>query len=196
MHKWLILLSLLTAAASGQNIYTWVDASGQRHYSDQPAPGAETIELETAQGYAAPALPSAMPAAEEEQDPAERYTAFNIVRPAHQETLWNTGGELNVAFELAPALRPGHRVGLYIDGAMVGGLTTAGQIQVSEVFRGQHTLQTVIVDATGNELLRSVPITIMVQQTSLLNPNNPNVRGPTGPPPGPPPGPAPRPPAR
>ena len=174
MYKWLVLLSLLMTAASGQSIYTWVDENGQRHYSDRSFPGADTIELETAQGFDAPQASRAASEPVEEQDPADLYSTFSIVRPTHQETLWNTGGVLNVAFEVEPSLRPGHRVGLYMDGALTDDLTTVGQMQLNEVFRGQHILQGVIVDGQGNEILRSLSITIMVQHTSLLNPNNPN----------------------
>jgi hypothetical protein len=35
-------------------------------------------------------------------------------------------------------------------------------------------MQAVVVDTNGTEVLRSLAVTFMVQQTSLLNPNNPN----------------------
>lgn len=176
MYKWLILMSLLTTAASGQTAYTWVDENGQTHYSDRPFPGAEVVELNTAQGFEAPPAPPRPAAAQEPLDPADLYTALNVLQPTHQQTLWNIEGVLDVALEVAPALQAGHRLGLYLDGALTDAPTMNRQIQLTDVFRGQHTLQAVIVDAQGTEILRSVAVTFMVQQTSLLNPNNPNVR--------------------
>ena len=174
MYKWLILLSLLTSVASGQTAYTWVDENGQTHYSDRPFPGANVIELDTAQGFDAQPVPSSPAPSEQPSNPADLYSALNVAQPAHQETLWNIGGVLDVALEVAPALQAGHRLGLYLDGVLADVPAGARQFQLTEVFRGQHTLQAVIFDAQGTEILRSVAVTVMVQQTSLLNPNNPN----------------------
>ncbi len=192
MYKWLILISLLTTGASGQEAYTWVDENGQTHYSDRPFPGADVIQLDSAQGFDGLRTRPGPPATEAPADPADRYTALNVVQPAHQETLWNIGGVLDVTLEVAPALQAGHRLGLYLDGELAATPAMSRQFQLTDVFRGQHTLQAVIVDAQGTEILRSVPVTVMVQQTSLLNPNNPNVRPPPGGPPPPPPPPPPR----
>ena len=176
MYKWLISMSLLCAVANGQSAYTWVDEDGQTHYSDRPYPGSTVIELETAQGFVPPpSTTTGSDEAVEEVDPADAYTTFNIRQPTHQETLWNIGGIVDVTLELAPGLQPGHRVGIILDGALTDVLTTVSQFQLTEIFRGQHTLQGVVLDAGGGEVLRSLAITIMVQQTALLNPNNPNV---------------------
>lgn len=174
MYKWLILLSLLCTVSYGQTAYTWTDESGQTHYSDRPIPGSSVIELDTAQGFVAPQAPERSVVDEEETDPADAYTAFNIVQPLHQETLWNVAGIVNVTLEIAPRLQPGHRVGVFLDGALVDVTATGSQLTMTEVFRGQHTLQAVVLDGNGGEVLRSLAVTFMVQQTSLLNPNNPN----------------------
>ena len=181
MYKWLILLSLLCTGAFGQTAYTWVDESGQTHYSDRPVPGSAIIELETAQGFSAPQPVTEVPRDVEVPDPADAYTAFNILQPVHQETLWNVAGTVDVILDVAPALQAGHRVSALLDGAPMDISTTGSQLQLTDVFRGQHTLQAVIVDAEGGEVLRSLAVTFMVQQTSLLNPNNPNVVRPTNP---------------
>ena len=175
MYKWLISMSLLCAVANGQTVYTWVDEDGLTHYSDRPFPGAEEVELALAQGFSAP-LPvtPARNEAAEDADPADAYTVFNILQPGQQETLWNVAGNVDVALQLSPALRDGHHLGVYLDGALTdrpGG----SQFQVTGVVRGQHTLQAVVLDTFGTEILRSLPVTFMVQQTSIQNPNNPNV---------------------
>lgn len=169
-------MSLLTTAASGQTAYTWVDENGQTHYSDRPFPGADVVELDSAQGFEAQQAPPRSVAAPEPADPADLYTALNVLQPAHQQTLWNIEGVLDVTLEVAPALQAGHRLGLYLDGVLANVPAMNRQFQLTEVYRGQHTLQAVIVDAQGTEILRSLAVTFMVQQTSLLNPNNPNVR--------------------
>jgi hypothetical protein len=153
---------LLSTGASGQTAYTWVDENGQTHYSDRPVPGSALIELATAQGFTAP-RPGIREVAEPEAaiDPAAAaYTAFDILQPEQQETLWNVAGN----------------VGVSLDGELTGLATTASQFQLTEVFRGLHTMQTVILDNDGDVVLRSLAVTFMVQQTTVLNPNNPNAR--------------------
>ena len=102
---------------------------------------------------------------------------FNVVSPGQQETLWNIQGNLNVQVELSPALQSGHRLDAYLDGERIVLGATGSQFTLSNVFRGLHTLQAVIVDQSGEEVLRSLAVTFMVQQTSIQNPNNPNRPG-------------------
>ncbi len=176
MYKWLISMSLMCAVASGQTVYTWVDEDGLTHYSDLPFPGAPEVELALAQGFSAP-LPAtrALTRAADDSGPADAYTAFNILQPGQQETLWNVAGNVEVALQLTPGLRLGHRLGVYLDGTLTNLGTGGPQFQLTDVVRGQHTLQAVVLDADDEEVLRSSPVTFMVQQTSIQNPNNPNV---------------------
>ena len=177
MYKWLISMSLLCTVASGQPAYTWVDEAGQTHYSDRPFPGATQIVLESAQGYSAPRPAARAPSTEarEDADPADAYVAFNVLQPGHQETLWNIAGNVDVALEIAPGLQPGHHLGAYLDGALTDLGTNAPQFRLTDVERGLHTLQAVILGPDGEVILRSLAVNFMVQQTSIQNPNNPNV---------------------
>jgi hypothetical protein len=94
------------------------------------------------------------------------------VQPGQQQTLWNIGAMLQVQAEIEPALQPGHHIDVFLDGQRVSVGATAAQFTVPEVYRGVHTLQAVIADANGQDLVRSLAVTFMVQQTSILNPNN------------------------
>lgn len=177
MSRWLIVLSMLLATAvAAAPAWTWVDENGQRHYSDRPVPGASQIEIQGAQGFPAPVR-----SAERRAEPVEpaappdqtlAYRTFDIVSPVHQQTLWNIGGTLNVELAIEPALQPGHRIDVYLDGQRVDLDATGSQLTIPDVFRGLHTLQAVILDANAREVLKSRAITIMVQQTSILNPNH------------------------
>lgn len=173
---------LITATAVGAPAWTWVDQDGHRHYSDRPVPGAERIDLPSSQTYTrtrsqtADAAPTGPTPAESSQVPsaAQAYTAFNILSPTHEQTLWNIGAILPVQVELEPALQDQHRLDAILDGERIEIGARNGQFTVPDVFRGLHRLQAVIVDTAGQEVLRSREITIMVQQTSIANSNNPN----------------------
>jgi hypothetical protein len=182
MRKWLILLSALSVtSAYGAPAWTWVDAQGQIHFSDTPVPGAKQIEISGAQAFGTQrpvAQPTAQSGAPTEQppSPASVYRAFNIASPQHQETLWNTGSVLNVQVALQPGLQPTHRLDILLDGQRRNLNSTSTSFTLPDVFRGIHTIQAVIVDQRGTEVLRSAATTFMVQQTSIQNPQNPQRR--------------------
>lgn len=180
MRKWLILLSALSAtSASSAPAWTWVDADGTVHFSDRPVPGARQVQIVGAQGFTtqqtAPAPASV--ARESATTPAALYQVAEIVSPADQETLRNIGGALTVLVRFQPALRPDHRFDLALDGERQNLNATSSRVSLQDVFRGSHTLQLIVTDASGAEITRSAPRTFFVQQTSILNPANPQSSG-------------------
>ena len=175
MRKWLILLlTLSTSLASAAPAWKWTDSEGLVHYSDTPVPGATRIELGTAQGFGpaqgGSARRAAQAAADQDSTADKTYSSVSILSPTQQQTLWNTGGSLDVQLTTDPALRPGDRVDLVLDGQRRNLDATSTQLTLAEVFRGVHTLAAVVIDTSGRELARSAPTTFMVQQTSITNP--------------------------
>ena len=176
MRKWLILLSALSGtAASAGPAWTWVDADGTRHYSDRPVPGAQQVELPGAQGFGTTARAPRAARAEGESGttgaPGAPYQSIEVVSPAEQETLWNIGTNLPVQVRFQPGLLPGHRYDLLLDGQRRNLNTTTPAVMLPDVFRGEHTLQVVVIDSAGAELVRSSARVFFVQQTSVQNPN-------------------------
>jgi hypothetical protein len=165
----MVLLGLLAAAGVLAEAYTWTDADGVVHYSDRPEPGAKVIDLD--RSSATRPRPSTRPRASQEQitedeetTEAAGYTEIGIASPAADETLWNIGGNLNVTVALTPALRPGHQVRVYLDGAPQ--MATGTNVQLQDVYRGAHNLQAEVIDQTGKMLIRSRPSRFYVQQNS------------------------------
>jgi hypothetical protein len=174
MVKCLIALtSLFTAAAMAVPVWTWVDESGQRHYSDRPVEGATQIEIGTSQTFSVEASEPIAPAggsrSDQETDPGAPYTVLDVISPEPEETLWNTGGEITLELAVSPALRAAHTIGVIYDGQRLEPSARSLSITITEVYRGEHTIQAVIADADGQELMRSRPVTFYVQQTSIQN---------------------------
>lgn len=172
------MITLAAGTACAATVWKWVDENGVVHYSDRPVEGAEVIELGSVQtfpgqqpGRAATRSRSSS-ATSSRQATQGRYRRFEVVRPEQQETLWNIGGTLEIELALDPSLAPEHRIDVFVDGTRRDIGATSTTFSVPEVFRGTHTLQAVIVDANGNDLLRSLAVTFHVQQTSIQNPNN------------------------
>jgi hypothetical protein len=172
MGKWLILLSALSGtAASAAPAWTWVDANGTVHFSDRPVPGARQVELSGAQGFGTQVAARA-PRVDDPAATRAPYQAIEIVSPADQETLWNIGSVLPVQVRFQPGLQPGHRFDLALDGQRRNLNTTNARVTLPDVFRGAHTLQVVVLDSTGTEVMRSAARTFFVQQTSVQSPNS------------------------
>jgi len=186
MRKWLILFFALTATtASAAPAWTWTDADGQVHYSDRPVPGARQIDLAGAQAFGGAAVQttpqaSSAPTAQQPRV-AGPYRTINILSPTEQETLWNIGGNLAVRVAFEPGLQAGHRFDLALDGARRNLNTVNPQQSLTDVVRGSHTLQVIVIDSAGTEVMRSPPRNFVVQQTSVQNPNAPLARPPPRP---------------
>jgi hypothetical protein len=101
----------------------------------------------------------------------------NVASPAEQQTLWNIGSTLMVQIEIDPPLSSAHRVDVILDGQRRNLNTASLQVTLPDVFRGTHTLQAVVIDANGAEVMRSPTRNFIVQQNSIQNPNSPAARG-------------------
>lgn len=170
-----LVLQSFSLHASADEVYKWVDEDGVVHYSDQPVPGAEVIQIPDS-NRSRPTRPNTSvrrrAATPEPEQPAASepfsYESLSFSSPSPEQTLWNIGGTLNVALNLTPALRAGDQVRLYFDGEpqTISGLRT----ELQEVWRGTHNLQAEVLDENGELMIRSDPIRFYVQQTSILNP--------------------------
>jgi hypothetical protein len=170
------LFMLAALALGGVDIYRWTDAEGQRHFSDQPHPGAERITITTttpATAGSQPASGTGVPAASGAAEPFS-YSLIEIQAPAQDEVLWNIEGQLDVVAAVSPPLQPGHMLEIYLDGNRVLSLPpgiTRGRL--SNVFRGEHRLQATVVNESRETVTRGEVTTFSIRQTSTANPQNP-----------------------
>ena len=175
MNKWLMAVWFLGSAAQAVPVYRWVDENGQVNYSDRPGPGAVLIELSAGAPSPGPGLSSPRGQERAMQPPATAaaYETLGVRQPSSGETLWGTGGKVEVAIDISPDLQPRHSLALYLDGELADVSIRATAFAIEDVPRGEHTVQVVILDEADTELLRSAPVTFFVQQTSIHYPRNP-----------------------
>ena len=169
-------LGLFAAAALADNggtttVYKWVDAQGVVHYSDQPHPNAQRLEIHGAQTYSPQALPltPANASPEEAQPSGPAYQSCAITQPTDQQMLMNVYSTTAVV-QTSPALRPGDGVRLFVDGKQMPG---SGMSFTFKVFRGQHSVQALVEDQTGQIVCETNTVTFFVHQPSVQNPHNP-----------------------
>jgi len=172
MYKQLLIPALaalfFSTSALADEIYRWVDGSGQVHYSDVPRDGAEQVELDPTQTFSAPKRSRSSSAAAQPQstDQPAGYTALEIVSPSQEETIWNTGGVISIAVSPTPALQPGHSINIYYNSSPVEKPPSATTAQLSEVVRGEHRITAEVLDASGKILKRAAPVTFFYRQTA------------------------------
>ncbi|PRB82967.1 DUF4124 domain-containing protein [Pseudomonas sp. MYb185] len=168
---------LLLASPAGAQIYSWTDAQGNRVYSDQPREGASTIELGPTNVVAPP--PASAPASSSRGNDAQVrenfYRQLSITSPAHDSAIRSNEGDLTLTIATDPPLSGSHLLKVAIDGALnptgvPGNGAATQQLTVHNIDRGSHEIAVVVVNARGEELQRSAPITVHLQRTSLNQP--------------------------
>lgn len=149
-----VLLFMVFSIAVAETVYKTVDEDGNVIFSDQPSDGAEQIELQELQTIKNPNTPRLPPrnTAAQAPDPAEYYQAISIISPAEGEGYRNNAGNLNVRLSLQPALKPGHKFVIKLDGEEIAS-GTALSATVENVDRGTHSLSAAVVDTGGNSLI-------------------------------------------
>jgi len=163
----LLLLSLLVALAlpAAAKIYKWVTPDGRVVYSDRPqSKDAEEIQLGPVQTYSPAPLPAGgagRPA--EREAPAGGYERLAIVAPAPDEVIRDNGGTVAVRLAIEPALRPGDRVEVLLDGRPIGA-GAGSAVTLTNVDRGTHTVTALVRNAEGREVARADPVTFHLKR--------------------------------
>lgn len=164
------LMSLACSLALATTVYKWIDENGVIHYSDQPHPNAERIEVQGVQTYSASEARGPAAPALRSTPSGSAYKGCAIVQPVDQQNLPNA---LSVAVRVAsePMPRAEDRVFIMMDGQGVNaGQPTGLSFSVTPIDRGEHTV-TAQIKGPGDEVLcRTPPVTFYVQQRTLLGP--------------------------
>lgn len=205
----LLASCLLAFASQAQEskvqMWMWKDANGVVHYSDVPGPGAVRMGVSVSQAQSDDASSSGSEGQGEGQGqgegrgegasppadtPATTYSSLQITSPANGSSYFEADAVVDVMIASDPALADGDSVYLYLDGERVGNSGDALGYSLSNLERGQHTLNSAIVDSQGTEKIRSQPVVFFMKQNTIYTPA---AVGPSLKPKPPPPPPRPRP---
>jgi hypothetical protein len=168
--RYLFTLLILIGGIAHAAVYKTVK-DGEVIYSDQPGPGAERMKLPELPSYKPPPLPRKAPAGKSSVQPGGEYDAMAIVKPQDDATVRNNLGIVQVEVSLEPALKPRskHRIQYYLDNQPHGPQVENTGITFSNLERGEHTISASVVNANGNELIRTEPVTVHIKRESALN---------------------------
>lgn len=178
----LLGLCLPWAGAQAATVYRSIDAEGNVVFTDQPTENSERVELEPLTVVPSPEPIPLAPTFEQDDDdevafgdPFMPYTIFRIVEPEDEQTL-PTGyaGNVQVELDIDPDLRDDHRVRLLLDGEISQSAVHTKAFLLTDLDRGEHTIQAELLDASGRVRHRTEPVTLYVHRASVNLPANPN----------------------
>ncbi|WP_367607198.1 DUF4124 domain-containing protein [Legionella sp. W05-934-2] len=159
------VLAFLVNIPAEAKIYRWTDSSGQVHFTDQPRPGAEQIDLPPIQTYSPPEPSKEATNDDDQSDSANDdevspgYKVLSIVQPTPEATIRNNQGLVPILVELEPKLRKNDKVQLIYDGKPIGDPQNTTTFTLTNVFRGSHTVSVQVLSDKGAVLNTSETVT-------------------------------------
>lgn len=148
MRLWLLAACLIALSASAE-VFTYIDAQGNRVFTDQPGSGnARRVPLATSNRMSANPTGAAPVIAEKrtETKPLFRYDMLRVLVPEPDATIRSSAGELIVSITSEPGLQRGHRYRLLLDGQPTAEPGPSPVFALSNIDRGSHNLSVEILD--------------------------------------------------
>ncbi|UZE24163.1 DUF4124 domain-containing protein [Pseudomonas sp. B21-056] len=170
MIRWVLALGLSLVVLPGMaQVYTYIDAQGNRVFTDQPRPGnAKKIQLPPGNRMpTAPAAVTTAPASAEPSTPLFHYEMLRLLIPEPDATIRSTAGELIVTATSEPRLKKGHRYRLLLDGQPTGEPGPSPVFALSNIDRGTHQLAVEILDEQDRIVERTANQPFHMQRISL-----------------------------
>ncbi|WP_460140470.1 DUF4124 domain-containing protein [Pseudomonas sp. S2_E01] len=169
MNAWLLIACLIALPASAE-VFTYIDAQGNRVFTDQPGAGnAKRVPLATSNRMSANPTGAApvKPSAKADAKPPLRYDMLRVLVPEPDATIRSSTGELIVSITHEPGLQPGHRYRLFLDGQPTAEPGQSPVFALNNIDRGSHQLSIEILDAQGRTVERTPNQPFHMQRISL-----------------------------
>ncbi|KAB0482606.1 penicillin-binding protein [Pseudomonas reinekei] len=162
------MIGLLLAQPSSAEVFTYIDAQGNRVFTDQPKPGdAKRVPLATSNRMSSTASAAAHSTRKTEQKPLFHYDLLRILVPEPDATVRSTAGEIIVSITSEPGLQKGHRYRLLLDGQPTAEPGISPVFPLSNIDRGTHQLSVEVLDEQGQTVERTANQPFHMQRVSL-----------------------------
>lgn len=151
MRVLLLCLLFITPVASAQ-VYTYIDAEGNRVFTDKPrSSNAERVMLAPANNVelSQPAPTVHIAPALGVSKPTVHYQVLRILVPEPDASIHNGSGEMIVTLSSEPGLLPGHNYRLLLNGQQQGESSRSPVFSLQHIDRGTHQLAAEIIDSAG-----------------------------------------------
>jgi hypothetical protein len=143
---------LACTLCNADTIYQSTDKNGNPVFTDQPAPSAKPIELKPVN-----TTPAVEPTPGAQPSMPSTFNKYESIKLGVPSSIPNGLAPVAIGIELQPALQPGHRWQLFVDGNLQD-QGTQSSVTIDRLERGQHQFQLQVFDANG-ALIGSSPST-------------------------------------
>ncbi|WP_455923092.1 DUF4124 domain-containing protein [Pseudomonas putida] len=169
----LLLLALSSTALA--EVYTYVDAQGNRVYTDKPHANATRIDVRPSNAISATPVPPPAPARKRPKKQPEHYEMLRILIPEPDASINDAAGNMIVTINSDPTLMAGHGYRVLMDGNVVAGPAVSPVFQLKNIDRGTHQLAAEIVDDQETVIERTPAQPFHMHRISLIQKrrNNP-----------------------
>ncbi len=162
------MIACLFALPASADVFTYIDAQGNRVFTDQPkSGGAKAVPLAPSNRMSTTQTTPISTAKKPEKKPQLRYDLLRILSPEPDATVRSTAGEIIVSVTSEPGLQSGHRYRLLLDDRPVGEPGPSPVFALSNIDRGTHQLSMEILDEQGQTVERTANQPFHMQRMSL-----------------------------
>jgi hypothetical protein len=141
-------------------------------YSDQATDAAEEIVVEAPQTFKAQPPSNLFQEKQvvEQVDTGPAYKSLKITSPEHDSAVRANAGNLTVTVTIAPDLQPNHSLQLMVDGTPADRQKSSAPFALSNLDRGTHQLQAVIIEDESGEVIQSSnTVMTTILRVSIIN---------------------------
>jgi len=173
-YYWLLVCGLCLAGWCQAEVYKTTDKDGNVIYSDSPGPGeAKKLELRELNTLPSPP-PVPSPGAPQPDQPELPSYEVTILSPRDQVIIPVGQRDLPIAVSLNQPLQAEHLLVYFLNDELLEE-TRMSNILVKDVARGIHSVRVEVIDANGQSLGMSAPVTV-----NLMRPVRPKPASPGG----------------
>jgi len=171
MKRVLTLSLLVLFTSTHAEVFRQVGPDGSVTFTDMPAPGAERVQVEPAQTVNLPPVPPRATQTERsgddvsgERKPTVSYGRFEILAPSNGDSIRANDGSVTVSLLLEPALVPGHKIELVLEGQGGGKVYSGSSMSFNliQLSRGEHKVSARVKDARGGQLVETGTVSFNV----------------------------------
>jgi Domain of unknown function (DUF4124) len=177
----LLLIGCATLAcgivATAGETWKWKDANGVVHYSDRPVPGAERVDIVPPKPSSSAPKSTSTPrnaVSADSNPPANQaivpYSRCVVTTPDNDEA-FNAINTVGAALLIEPALQPGHRIEVLLNGSIVKDWPQeASSHTLTGLDRGSYTLSARVLDSFGGAVCSGPSINFYVHLPTVARP--------------------------
>lgn len=144
-----VFLGFFFHCSVAETVYKTVDENGNVIFTDKPSEEAETIKIQELENTINNPNPGKYKPSSPKLE-SFSYKSFTVTSPENGAGVRSNSGNVSISLSLEPALNPGHKIVISMNGKQIG---TGLSASVQNVDRGTHSISAKVIDRDGKSLI-------------------------------------------